>query len=86
MNTYREKEVQRRNQGHLQFRSGLDLAMGVLYVIIPAYAMALPYLVEEYGKTVVYTICSLFAVYGLMRIGRGWMAMRKLMQRRKQGS
>ena len=86
MNTFREKEEERRMQGQLQFRSGLDLAMGVLYIIIPAYAMAMSYLVEEYGKTTVYTVCSLFAVYGLIRIGRGWVAMRKLMQRRKHGS
>lgn len=78
MKSYREREEERRQRGQLNFRAGLDISMGVLYLIVPAFAAAMPGLQEEYGKTTVYSISGLFALYGSVRIVRGYMAMRQV--------
>ena len=63
----------RNNSAFGQFKSSLDMAMGVLYMAIPIYAMQTQFIIAEYGKTTVYTIAALFMAYGLFRIFRGLM-------------
>ncbi|MBL7766651.1 MAG: hypothetical protein JNJ58_11185 [Chitinophagaceae bacterium] len=62
-----------------QFRSSLDLAMGVLYIIVAAYAAATPMIQERFGKQTVYLLGALFAAYGLFRVYRGFVAIRRQM-------
>lgn len=86
MSSYQEREEERRQRGQLNFRAGLDISMGVLYLVIPAFAAAMPGLQEEYGKSTVYIISGLFGLYGLVRIGRGYYAMRQIFKRKERTS
>jgi len=72
---------ERNEKTNLSFRSSLDIGMGILYLIIPAYAFAMPALIEQYGKTSVYVIGGLFILYGFIRIGRGFFALQKILYR-----
>jgi hypothetical protein len=65
------EERNHKNSVYGQFRSSIDLAMGVLYMIISGYAMKTKFILELYGKTVVWILASLFILYGLFRIYRG---------------
>lgn len=58
-------------------RSAIDLAMGVLYIAIPWYAIQTNYIVEQFGRSQVYTFGGLFAAYGLFRMIRGILAFRR---------
>ncbi|HMN32674.1 MAG: hypothetical protein IT215_08990 [Chitinophagaceae bacterium] len=72
---------QRINKASLGFKSSLDIGMGFLYIIIPAYAFAMPSIIEQYGKGTVYTIGGLFIFYGGFRIFRGLMALQKFFKK-----
>jgi hypothetical protein len=65
------------NKAYGQFRSSLDMAMGLLYIVISGYAMKMNFIIEEYGKTSVWVIASLFIFYGVFRIIRGLLFFRK---------
>ena len=64
-------EEERENKAYASFRATVDVAMGILYIFISVYCMLLPALIEQYGKTTVYTLGLLFAAYGLFRSVRG---------------
>ncbi len=72
---------QRINKASLGFKSSLDIGMGFLYIIIPAYAFAIPSIIEQYGKGTVYTIGGLFIFYGGFRIVRGILALQKFFKK-----
>ncbi len=59
------------------FRASVDLGMGLIYIIISVYASLTPYIIEAYGSTTVYTIATLFALYGLFRMYRGFLKMQQ---------
>jgi len=65
------------NKAYKQFRSSIDMAMGVMYIVISAYAMKMNFIIEEYGKTTVWVIASLFIGYGIFRIIRGVLSFTK---------
>lgn len=67
-----------KQKAYKQFRASIDMAMGVFYIIIPIYAMRMQFIVEAYGKSLVYTISGLFIAYGIFRIIRSIMAFREI--------
>ena len=60
-----------------QFRTSVDIAMGVIYVLIPLYAMQMSFILETYGSTTVGILAGLFICYGLFRIYRGFKRIKK---------
>lgn len=60
-----------KNKAYESFRASVDIAMGSLYLFISVYCMQLTSILEEYGKTTVYTLGGLFILYGLFRFYRG---------------
>jgi len=71
------------NKGYVLFKSTLDMAMGVLYILISGYAMKMGFIIERYGKTTVYVIASLFIFYGVFRIVRGVLLLRTKRKRNR---
>lgn len=65
---------------YTQFKSAVDIGMGVIYMVVSYYASQTGYIVEEYGRGLVYTIALLFFLYGLFRIYRGYIALRGAME------
>jgi hypothetical protein len=64
-------EEGRENKAYVSFRATVDVAMGILYIFISLYCMLLPAIIEQYGKSTVYTLGILFTAYGLFRSFRG---------------
>ena len=65
------EERNSRNNVYGQFKSSMDIGMGVLYIIISGYAMNMKFIIDRYGKTLVWGIAILFILYGISRIVRG---------------
>jgi hypothetical protein len=65
------------NNAYEQFRSSIDMAMGIMYIVISAYATKMNFIIAAYGKTTVWVIASLFIAYGIFRIIRGVLSFRK---------
>ncbi|HQW47348.1 MAG: hypothetical protein IPL09_10395 [Bacteroidetes bacterium] len=61
----------------------VDIAMGLLYLFISVYMLKIPTLAERYGASAVYIFMGLFSLYGLYRIGRGIVALMKIMKPRR---
>ncbi len=56
-----------------RFRAWLNLAMGVIYILLGGGVMYLKYFgTIELGAVLAYFLGALFMVYGLFRIWRGW--------------
>ncbi len=78
MNSDTEERI---NKATLGFKSSLDIGMGVLYILIPIYALLIPSISEQYGKGLVYSLGVLFILYGGFRIYRGIFALQKSLKR-----
>jgi len=59
------------NKVYNQFKSSMDIGMGLMYMVISGYAMNTNFIIEKYGQSTVWTIAILFIAYGLFRIYRG---------------
>ena len=77
------EERNNENKGYVLFKSSLDMAMGVLYIIISGYAMKMDFIIERYGKTTVYVIAGLFIFYGGFRMVRGILLFRSMHRKRR---
>ncbi|MBK7762368.1 MAG: hypothetical protein IPI46_03215 [Bacteroidetes bacterium] len=75
-----------KQKAYKQFRASIDMAMGLIYIIIPIYAMNMQFIVAAYGKSLVYTIGGLFIAYGLFRMIRSLMAFREILSISKRKS
>lgn len=67
----RNNEEQEESKATIGFRASVDLAMGVLYIVISSYFMIFPYLIESFWKYDVKILGGLLIFYGLFRIVRG---------------
>ena len=77
------EERNRKQSVYKQFRSSLDIGMGVMYVTISLYALKIPGIMENYGSTLVRVFVALFVFYGAFRILRGGISLRKNYLERK---
>lgn len=64
---------------YTRFRSSVDIGMGLIYMVVSYYASQTAFIIEEYGRGLVYSIALLFFLYGLFRIYRGYIALRGAM-------
>ena len=58
----------------------VDMAMGVLYLSISIYMLKIPSLIERFGKSTMYVFMTIFSLYGLYRIVRGFLGIKDLMR------
>lgn len=70
----------RTKQAKESFRSAADLAMGTLYVVVSVYCIKMPLLRENYGNGTVYSLGILFSLYGIFRLYRGGLRMKRAFQ------
>ncbi len=60
------------SKSYKNFRTGLDLGMGVLYVVIGIFVIYAKYFgIAELPDTWAYVLASLMVLYGIFRIYRG---------------
>jgi hypothetical protein len=69
------------NKVYQQFRTTVDFAMGVLYILLPMYMMRIQYILEEYGRSLVYSLSILCMLYGLTRMIRAVFSLRKWLRK-----
>lgn len=62
----------------------VDMAMGVLYLVISISMLKMPTLVERFGKNGMLIFMSIFSLYGIYRIGRGFFGVKNLNTRDKR--
>ncbi|MBK7692000.1 MAG: hypothetical protein IPJ31_13130 [Bacteroidetes bacterium] len=62
----------------------VDMAMGVLYLVISISMLKMPSLVERFGKNGMLIFMSILSLYGIYRIGRGFFGIKNLNTRDKR--
>jgi hypothetical protein len=73
---YNEQE-QQESKATLGFKASVDLAMGLLYIVIAIYCFLFPAVLEQFGNMNFRWILSLFGLYGVFRIYRGMIGLKK---------
>jgi hypothetical protein len=82
---YNEQEYQE-SKATLGFKASVDLAMGLLYIVIAIYCFLFPAVLNQFGKMDFRWILGLFGLYGVFRIYRGVMGLRKTINRTRRKS
>lgn len=80
---YNEEE-QQESKATQGFKASVDLAMGVLYIVIAVYCFLFPHVLEQFGKMDFRWILGLFGLYGVFRIYRGITGLKKSLERNKK--
>jgi hypothetical protein len=82
---YNEQEYQE-SKATLGFKASVDLAMGILYIVIAIYCFLFPAVLEQFGSKEFRWILALFGFYGLFRLYRGMLGLKKSTKRTRRDS
>ncbi len=80
---YNEEE-QDESKATKGFKASVDLAMGLLYIVIAVYCLIFPAVLEQFGKIDFRWILGLFGLYGIFRIYRGILGLKKSIKRTRR--
>jgi hypothetical protein len=82
---YNEQEYQE-SKATVGFKASVDLAMGILYIVIAIYCFLFPAVLEQFGSKEFRWILALFGLYGLFRLYRGMLGLKKSTKRTRRDS
>jgi hypothetical protein len=82
---YNEQE-QEESKATVGFKASVDLAMGILYIVIAIYCFLFPAVFEQFGSKEFRWILALFGLYGLFRLYRGMLGLKKSTKRTRRDS
>ena len=82
---YNEQE-QEESKATLGFKASVDLAMGLLYIVIAIYCFLFPAVLEQFGSKEFRWILALFGLYGVFRMYRGILGLKKSTKRNRRDS